>query len=512
MTTIHPLFPPQLWKHFEMLLKTPRGSGNTKEIAEKVFQFGNSLKYETIRDEVGNVLIRKPASAGKEDSPYVCLQCHLDMVCEKSPKVDLDMTKCEITPVVVEDGEFGPKLMAKDTTLGADDGIGVATVLAILEDKDLIHGPLECLFTIDEEVGMVGARGIKPGFLKSNLLVNLDSEEDWRITVGCAGGFNVDHTLPIEVEKDVNSLEGCEAIHVSISDCMSGHSGCEIHLGRLNPIIALGRLLRRVEKNGVELRLAMIAGGTKRNVIPADSKAIIIVKKEENEKVLDIMEVEWNAIREECEAIEPNVKMEAIVVSMPSDPSAVLTKESSHKLLSAVITSPHGVLRMSPVVPGLVESSINFFSVRLNPESSTAASSEASSSSAASSSIVLSFFARSSSDSQLDLIWEQLLARCELLGMTSGPQQNFYHGWQPDTSTSLFKATDKAFREAHGKEPEIYAVHAGLECGILSGALEGLKCISLGPYVTSPHTTQESLHLKSIKPFYDTVKNLLKEL
>jgi len=497
MTSIHPLFPVEIWTHFEQILKIPHGSHNCTAIVEFIEKFGNDRGLETIRDELGNVVIRKPAAEGRESAPMVCLQSHLDMVCEKGSSNPIDMATSPITPVVVEDGEFGPKLMAQDTTLGADDGIGVAAALAILDDKTLKHGAIECLFTIDEEVGMVGARALKPEFLKIGYLVNLDSEEDWKITVGCAGGFNVDETLEVEVEKDMANITGCQAISIALSEFKSGHSGVDIHLGRANPISCLGRVLRRVETDGVSVRLSELSGGTKRNVIAADARAVIVVGKDDVEKAVEAASDEFNKIKEEYETIEPSMKFESENVALPTDPSFVLTQESSHKVISIVFTAPHGVLRMSPITPDIVETSTNFFSVRIDRPSS---------------SVVFGFFARSLSNTQMQMMMAQMSARCELLGLKSTPPQNFYYGWAPDVTSDLFQATKKAFVEAQGKEPEISSIHAGLECGILMGVYPHMKCVSIGPHITNPHTVRESLHLKTLKPFFETLKRLLEHI
>ncbi|KAK2961703.1 aminoacyl-histidine dipeptidase [Blattamonas nauphoetae] len=491
MTSIHPLMPSNLWKHFEMICSIPHGSFNTKEIIETIRQIGVKLNMETLVDDAGNVMIRKPAYPGRENVPSVCLQSHVDMVCEHDPKYPRNMSKVPIKPIVVEDGEFGPKLMAEHTTLGADDGIGVATALVILESTDIKHGPLEFLFTNDEEVGMKGARALKAGFLKSEFLVNLDSEEDWRITVGCAGAFNVTHTG--EAEKGQIS-EGSEALKLSLSQFKSGHSGCDIHLGRANANSVLGRLLDSIVRAKIAFQLSDVNGGDKRNVIPSSATAVVVVKKEEAEKVKEVLEKEMSTIKSEYLQIDPSILLTVSPVSLPS---FVTTPSAAVTITQSALTAPHGVLRSSPIDPSLVETSVNFFhfAVREGPDGKITTEYE--------------FFARSLRDSQLELQISSLSSRAALLGLSTSDPLNFYNGWAPDLTTSLFKATKAAFEQAQKKEPEIYTVHAGLECGIMMGQFPNLKCVSLGPHVTSPHTIEESLHLKSVKPFFETVIGLL---
>jgi dipeptidase D len=390
---------------------------------------------------------------------------------------------------------------------------------------------------------MVGARGLKHDFLKSSYLVNLDSEEDWKITVGCAGGFNVDHTLELEVEDSIDVIKNSCAIHLSLSECQSGHSGCEIHIGRANPISCIGRILRRVETELAEVccsdtaqpggaepstegrgkvRLAMVTGGAKRNVIPADASAVMVVDKVFGDKVMDMALDEFNKIMQEYELLEPTMKFEAIEVSAPQDPSTLLTPACSHKLISLILTAPHGVLRMSPVTPDIVETSINFYSIRIHaPSSPTSSASTPSSSSSTAAGgstshtnpvAVMGFFARSLCNSQLAYLQSTLEARCGLMGLTTTPPLNFYYGWAPDVTSDLFHATRQAFVEVQGKEPVVSSIHAGLECGIIMGVFPNLKSISIGPHITSPHTINESLHLTSVKPFYETTRRLLVNL
>lgn len=560
--SIHPLIPEEIWKHFHFLTTIPRGSFNTQALQDEIVKFGKKLELEVEKDEAGNVIIRKPASSTKEQSPSVCLQAHLDMVCEKESDHTFDFLKDSIQTIIV-DGKDGPELKAVKTTLGADDGIGVATAMAILESKTLIHGALECLFTVDEEVGMVGARKLRPDFIKSGYLINLDSEEDWRICVGCAGAFNLEHVLPLsvltETIKSEITTETHSVLSFSISKCRSGHSGCDIHLNRINPISALGRILdtalypnnsspspSSASSPSLAVSPAYLLnanGGSKRNVIPAGAEFVLLVGKTREEVVRQAVQREFDAVKQEYLLEEPNMVLSIQTQPFPENSASTVVFDavSTERLVKAVLIAPHGVLRMSPAVAGLVESSVNFFNVhlstptlssrdtcltckqkeenqqQLSSSSSTSADDAVTSSSSFAAppyAAHLGLFPRSSSNSQLAYIHTYLQAHASILGAVQTEKENFYYGWDPDTSPQnvLLQTAIKAFREAQQKEPEIYAVHAGLECGIIMGIYPKLKCISLGPYLTSPHTPEETLYLKSVIPFYNTLLKTLEYL
>ncbi|KAJ4458555.1 aminoacyl-histidine dipeptidase [Paratrimastix pyriformis] len=553
--------PASFWKHFNFLLETPRESRKCTQISQLIAQKGRDWGYETIVDPHGNVLIRKPASAGFEGRPWVCIQrslsrfffisrfhsllqtnvlffdmrSHMDMVCEKEATSNHDFAKDPIVPRIVDD-----KLMATGTTLGADNGVGVALGLMVLEDRTLRHGPLEVLFTVDEEIGLVGAMQMPAGMLRSRRLINIDSEEDWRICIGCAGGFDATMTMPL-----ATCPEGRMPFEVlvSLSGLQGGHSGCEIHKGQANAIQLLGRILLHT-LDGTTLgyrpmgpatpahpaaafQLLGLCGGTKRNAIPVACTARLALPADPaaREAVLVALRASYEAVAAEFASLEPTMHLRvahmgaapdaafALLVAprkgaanmAPISPVAALpaplSAEAALRYLRAMAVVPHGVLRMSPDVAGLVETSINWAKASLPAAGSpheTAAQFE--------------FLARSSCNSQQGLVYDQLAALSNLLGARLSEPINWHNGWLPNPQSALLTTAKRIYAEVTHKEYEVYAIHAGLECGVIGEKYEGMDSISVGPTVKDVHTPKEALYYRSLPGFCTYLLRLLEEL
>eukprot|EP00770_Monocercomonoides_exilis_P006153 MONOS_6123.1-p1 / transcript=MONOS_6123.1 / gene=MONOS_6123 / organism=Monocercomonoides_exilis_PA203 / gene_product=aminoacyl-histidine dipeptidase / transcript_product=aminoacyl-histidine dipeptidase / location=Mono_scaffold00188:90245-91843(-) / protein_length=512 / sequence_SO=supercontig / SO=protein_coding / is_pseudo=false len=490
--------PKAIWDYFLAMVETPRGSGFPDLPREKIIGFGKELGLETERDEAGNVIIRKPATPGYESRPSVCLQAHYDMVTVAAEGLTFDFTKQPLVPRIVEspDKAFGQyALMATDTSLGADNGIGCGIVLAILADKTLKHGPIEGLFTTDEETTMYGATNIKKGFIKSPYLINVDSEEDWRITIGCAGGFEDELTLPLK--KD--NIEGA-AIRIELKGLQGGHSGVEIHKGRANALKLLGQLIHQTTLHcnlEGKFGLQYFVGGDKRNVIPPNARCGIVVPAASKAEFMTELKKQEELLKQEWKTIEKDMKF--IETEGAIDKHVSYDYESTRKFLDVVLIAPHGVMRMSPDVEGLVETSINFCKAVLcdKPECHAAR---------------FEFFPRSSDNDYMPVVHEQLKALARTVGANITDMPNIFPGWLPDTANPLLTLSVETYKEIHGKEPEIYAIHAGLECGMFQASHPGLKCISVGPYMVDVHSPKETLFIDTVPGSYKLLTTVLEKI
>ncbi len=465
------LEPQLLWKHFDEIRKIPRCSKNEGKIREYVIEFAKKKGLEYQADEVGNVIIRKKATPGHENAPGVILQAHLDMVCEKNSDVDFDFEKDPIR-VKREDGW----ITADGTTLGADNGIGVAAALAVLEDEGIVHGPLEVLLTVDEETGLTGASNLKGGLLHGKYLLNLDSEDEGVFFIGCAGGRDTVFTLKIEREK----YEG-KAFEIKVSGLKGGHSGVDIHLQRGNAIRILARVLYEID--GV--KISSIKGGNKRNAIPREASAVVIA---EEEKVKEAVERVLSEVKEELKYSDPGVKIEYTEAS-----SSDYIKESK-KIVDFLMSLPHGVLAMSLAMEGLVETSTNLAVVNSHQDHVEVVESS-----------------RSSINSSLDFVCKQLKALGELAEAETH-QPPGYPGWTPNPDSQILKIMKEVYRKLFGKEPEVTAIHAGLETGIIGKNYPGLEMISFGPTIKYPHSPDERVEIKSVEKFWKLLVETLKAL
>ena len=479
MTSILDLEPKIVWKHFDEIRKIPRCSKHEEKIREYIVNFAKQHGLEYQVDKAGNVVVRKPASSGMENKPMVVLQAHMDMVCEKNKDVDHDFSK---DPIKVKiEGEW---VTAEGTTLGADDGIGVATALAILEDKNLKHPPIEALFTVDEETGLTGAFALEKDFLKGRTMINLDSEEFGIIYVGCAGGG--DSTIKLAVKKE-KVPDGMKVMHVFVKGLKGGHSGCDIHEQRGNAIKILARILWKVKKE-MEIRIIDISGGDKHNAIPREAEATVAVENAERFK--EIVNSEAKDILEEIKPVDPDMKVE---ISEAKGEEG-LDKKSSYKVIDLLYALPHGVLAMSYDIPDLVETSTNLAKVRLEGDKVT---------------VVMS--SRSSTKTELQATRDRIRAIAELAG-AEVEEGSTYPGWKPNLDSKILKIAKEVFKEMFGKEPEIKAIHAGLETGVIGEKFPGMDMISIGPDVRNPHTPDEKVHIGSVEKFYRYVAKILEKV
>jgi dipeptidase D len=476
------LSPAALWKHFYSLTQIPRPSKHEDQIREFIFNFGKNLGLETIQDEVGNVIIRKPATPGMENRKGVILQGHLDMVPQKNSDKVHDFEKDPIETIV--DGEW---VRANGTTLGADNGMGVAAAMAVLEAKDLQHGPVEALFTTDEETGMTGAEGLKPGVLSGDILMNMDSEDEGELYIGCAGGTNGNHYFAF---NDVSVPAGYSAFKLSVTGLKGGHSGVDIHLGRGNANKIMNRILYHgFTKHG--LQVASINGGSLRNAIPRESFATVVMPAQNVEKFQHCLEKTGKEIQHELSAVEPDVKFEFIPCEVPA---TMIEPEVMLRAMNAVYACPNGVVRMSNEMEGLVETSNNLAIVKSgNGE------------------IRMMNLLRSSVDTAKNDLEQQIQSVFDLAGARS-VFDGSYPGWKPNPASPILKTMQSIYNNRFGKIPEIKAIHAGLECGILGGAYPHWDMISFGPTIRYPHSPDEKVNIETVQKFWDFLVETLKNI
>jgi len=479
---IESLSPAGLWKNFKSLTQIPRPSKKEGRIIEFVKNFGEDLGLNTYVDNAGNIIIKKPATKGMENKKGVIFQSHLDMVPQKNSDKVHDFEKDPIEAYI--DGEW---VRANGTTLGADNGIGVAAMLTLLESKDIQHGPVEALFTIDEETGMTGAFALKAGLLKGDILLNLDSEDEGELYIGCAGG--IDANIDFDYTED-KVPSGFKAYTVKLYGLKGGHSGLDINLGRGNSNLVLFRLLRYCEAQA-GLRLCEFEGGNMRNAIPREAVATIIIPDAQTDKFMGMVNNYRSVIKNELSATEPDIKLEISEVKMPL---RVMQTSLQRRLISAVFACPNGVIRMTDGIPGLVETSTNLSIVKTTGTK-----------------IVINCLLRSSVDSAKEYLAGRIAALFELAG-ANATFTGSYPGWKPNMNSAIMKTMDNVYRNMYGKEMEIKAVHAGLECGIIGGLYPDLDMVSLGPTIRHPHSPDEKVHIESVGKFWDFLKDTLKHI
>ncbi|MBM3403411.1 MAG: aminoacyl-histidine dipeptidase [Bacteroidetes bacterium] len=479
---IKQLKPEALWHYFHELTQIPRPSKKEDKVRDFVVKFGKDHGLETIVDEVGNVIIRKPATPGMEKRKGAILQSHLDMVPQKNSDKVHDFEKDPLEPWI--DGEW---VKATGTTLGADNGIGLAATLALLAAKDIRHGPIEGLFTTDEETGMTGAFGLKPGVLKGDILLNLDSEEEGELCIGCAGGTNANIKFKYtETAVQPDTL----AFKVSVTGLKGGHSGVDIHLGRGNSNKLLNRFLWHASKKH-GLRLASIDGGSLRNAIPRESFAVVTIPNNEKEKFLKCLGEFEVIFRKELSAVEPDLKMSAESVGMPGK---LIDEKTQLNLLRSVYACPNGVMRMSNEMTGLVETSNNLAIVKSDKGD-----------------IFVQCLLRSSVDSaKLDL--EHMIDSVFELAGAERVFDGQYPGWKPNPKSEILTEMQGIYNKMFGKIPEIKAIHAGLECGLLGGVYPKWDMISFGPTICFPHSPDEKVHIDSVNKFWKYLLEILKQI
>ncbi len=483
MKNISELQPSLLWKYFEEICQIPRPSKKEEKISEYIVNFGKQHGLETNRDDSGNVMIAKAATKGYEKIPPVVLQSHMDMVGEKNSDSKHDFEKDPIQPYI--DGEW---VKAKGTTLGADDGIGIAAQLAILADDTVAHGPLECLFTVDEETGLTGAFNLKEGFFKSKILINLDSEDEGELFIGCAGGID---TVAILNYKTRSVPEDSVAFRVSVSGLTGGHSGDDIQKGRGNSIKILNRLLWQANKDH-GIRIATFEGGNLRNAIPREANALITVKERLAKDVITLMNILADAIKNEFKIAEPALK---ITIEAADLPDKVLSGKPAKRLLNVLYACPHGVISMSQAIAGLVETSTNLASVKFLESNQ----------------IQITTSQRSSVESARTDIANRVSSVFSLVKATV-EHSGGYPGWSPNPDSPLVKLTESLYVKLFGNKPVVRAIHAGLECGLFLEKYPELDMISFGPTILGAHSPDERLNIETAEKFWKLLLEVLKNI
>ncbi len=479
---IRALEPRELWVHFTELNAVPRPSKKEERVIQFMCDFGKRLGLETFTDDVGNVVIRKPASPGMEDRKTVVMQSHLDMVHQKNSDTEFDFETQGINMYI--DGDW---VKAQGTTLGADNGIGVATIMAILESDSIEHPLLEALFTVDEETGMTGAKGLKPGLLKGDILLNLDTEEDDEIGVGCAGGVDVTaRRFYIEEFPDYDTI----AFRVEITGLQGGHSGMDIHKGFGNANKIMNRLLYNTHRK-YGMRISEINGGGLRNAIPRESFATIVIHGSKQERFEAMINGRIHDILTEYKSLEPDLGIYIYETEVPNKVMAVSTQE---KLLRAIYAAPNGVYRMSPDIPDLVETSNNLARVSIKEGR-----------------IEVSNLTRSSVESSKQDLANMLEATFELAGCDVDFSGD-YPGWAPNVNSEILKVMVEIYKELNKSEPHVAACHAGLECGILGRHYPEMDMISFGPNILGAHSPDERAQISSVQKYWKYVLEILKNI
>ena len=470
---IRQLEPKALWQNFYSITRVPRPSHKKEEIGAFLVNFGKSLGLETLQDEIGNVLVRKPATPGLENRKTVILQAHMDMVPQKNRNVPHDFQTDPIDAYV--DGEW---VTAHDTTLGADNGIGLAAALTVLQSKDIKHPAIEVFITVDEETGMFGAFGLQPNFLTGDILINMDSEDEGELYVGCAGGVDANITFRY---KEVEVEEGDVALKVSLTGLKGGHSGVDINLQRGNA----NKLMFRFLKDAVadyEARLASVDGGSLRNAIPREAFAVVTVPAEDVDDLVNFVKEYEELFIEEFKGVEETISFTVEQVDLPT---GLIPEEVQDDLINGVTACPNGVARFIPELPTVVETSNNLAIIKSDG-----------------SSIKLQTLVRSSVESRKEELASQLEsafllagAKVELLGG--------YPGWKPNLDSPILKQMTKVYEDKFGKTPKVMIIHAGLECGIISTHYSHLDMISFGPTIKHPHSPDEKVNIATVAKFWD---------
>lgn len=474
----------RIFYHFEQISKIPRGSGNEKAISDYLLDFGKSLGLECIQDAALNIIIKKPASIGYENAPAVIIQGHMDMVCEKNSDKEHDFEKDPINLVVK-----GDYIYADRTTLGADDGIAVAYAMTLLEDNTIEHPAIEVLLTTDEEAGMSGAMALQPHYINGKIVLNLDSEEEGKLLVSCAGGIRTKSILPIEwIDKKNDTI----AYNIVIRGLKGGHSGMEIHLGRGNSNKLMGRLLKNIDKE-LDFNLVSLNGGSKNNAIPRESSSIITISQKDERKLLDIKRRVCEELKNEFNKKDPNLRVHLLEVEESVD--RVFSDDSTKKAVNLLYMYPNGVNTVSSDIQGLTESSTNLGVVTTLENS-----------------IEYDSTARSSVSSLKDEIVTRSKCITEILGGKLVTESS-YPEWPYKTDSKIREVCKDVYERMYEKTPEIVAIHAGVECGLFKEKLgNDVDMISFGPDIIDIHTPNEHISISSVERCYEYLLEVLKEI
>ena len=481
-TNLSSLEPKALWKNFELLTKIPRPSKKEGEVIAFMKKWGEDHGLETIVDEIGNVIIKKAATPGMEDRKGVILQGHLDMVPQKNSDKKHDFEKDPIEAYI--DGEW---VTANGTTLGADNGMGVAAAMAVLEDDTLQHGPIEALFTIDEETGMTGAINLKPGLLDGDILLNMDSEDEGELYIGCAGGIDTNVVYHFSKEQ---VPDGTNAYKIHVKGLKGGHSGLDINLGRGNANTILGKLLQEAaDKYGV--RIAEVEAGSLRNAIPREATATVVVPAENENAFKDLVK-EFEAKEQKAlKDADPGLK---ISVETTEKPSFVIDEKTQKGFLKGVVNCPNGVLAWDKNLPGVVETSSNLAIIKTSGDT-----------------IEIACLTRSGVDAERDN-WAHKIADNFRENGAEASHAGGYPGWKPNVNSEILETMKEVYNNKYGKIPEVKVIHAGLECGILGATYTNWDMISFGPTIRFPHSPDEKVNIATVQKFWDFLLDTLKHI
>ncbi len=479
-SSIKKLSPSILWNNFDLLCRIPRPSKHEGQAAQFIKDFAKTHDLSWKQDQAGNVMVSKPATKGMEECKTIVMQAHLDMVPQKNEGVVHDFTTDPVTPFI--DGDW---VKAKNTTLGADNGIGVAAALAVMASGNLVHGPLEALFTVDEETGMTGALSLEPGFITGNILLNLDSEDDNELTIGCAGGMNTTGTFNYTLEDTTKNTTG---YNIAITGLKGGHSGIDIHLGRANSIKLLTRFLWEATKK-FTVSVAHMQGGTLRNAIPREAFATISIEKIHNDAFMKFCDSFIKTIKAEYHISEPSIKID---ISKVNRPGKAMPLKLQKQLLNMLYAMPHGVIKNMEDIPEVVETSNNLASVTMNNGT-----------------LSILNLVRSAQESSKTNAANMIESIFTLAGAKTVHDGN-YQGWQPNIHSPVLKLMKQVYIDLFDDSPEVKVIHAGLECGIIGSIYKNMDMISFGPTIVHPHSPDEMVNIPSVQKFWKFLTWFLK--
>lgn len=480
---IKDLQPRLVWEAFDAITKVPRPSRHEEQIRAYLLDYAKQHSIEAKTDKVGNVVMKKPATPGRENAPTVVLQAHMDMVAEKNSDIEHDFLKDPIQTYI--DGDW---VKAKGTTLGADNGIGMAAALAAMTDAEIEHGPLEALFTVNEEIGLEGAEKLGEDMISGKILVNLDSEDDGEIFIGCAGGID---TTAVFTYKRSFSPDNFAYYKVKVSGLLGGHSGGDIHLGRANANKVIARFIWDCS-NKWDIEVSSFKGGNLRNAIPREAEAVFGIHSDHKEEIKEFLHKYAEEIRNEYKGVDPSMKLEIL----PTDkPEYCIDSESSLRLIRALYSAPHGVVSMSRDIEGLVETSTNLAAVKQEEDNK----------------IIVTTSQRSSLESRKNDIAGQVEAHFQLAGAEVSHSDG-YPGWAPNVESKIMKISSEAYEELFGVKPAIKAIHAGLECGLFLNKNPELDMVSIGPTMRGVHSPDEKLLIPTVEKFWKHLCLMLKKI
>ncbi len=483
MSDLKGLNPTELWGYFEQICEVPRASKKEERIRQFLIDFAANHNLPAKTDKAGNLLITKPAVKGREDAPVVVLQTHMDMVCEKNSDKVFDFDHDTIEPLIE-----GKWVKANGTTLGADCGIGIAAQMAVLSSGTIRHGPIECLFTVDEETGLTGAFALEPGFISGEILLNLDSEDEGEIFIGCAGGIDTLGTFFYEVKP---APRNAFALKISVAGLKGGHSGDDIHKGRGNAIKILNRFLWQAAKE-VELDIAEFNGGNLRNAIAREAYALVVLPHKYKEKLIAAFNMFASEIEHEYEKTEPKLQLRADSVDIPEHR---MSRESRDLLLYMLYACPHGVLEWSSRMEGMVETSTNLASVKPGDTDS----------------LVITTSQRSEIESR-KMDAARMVESVLRLGKAEVVHTDGYPGWTPNPDSEVLKITIDSYQRLFGNKPVVRSIHAGLECGLFLAKYPKLDMVSFGPTIRNAHSPDESLEIATVDKFWRHLKDVLEHV